>query len=354
MKRARGLFPRIVTFENLHLASRKARRGRRWKADVRQFEFNLEPELLRLQEELSTGRYMPGPYTEFVVREPKERLIHAASYRDRIVHHAIMNVLEPELERRMISDSFACRPGKGSHRAVLLCNRFARAHRYVLRCDIRKYFPSIDRGILKETIKGVVKDNLLLALLERIIDAGPGQDSSPAYFPGDDLFTHLERPRGIPIGNLTSQWFANYFLNGFDHWAKRDLAVGPYLRYMDNFLLFSDSKAVLRKWREAVTDQLASLRLRLNDRQTLASRCRDGIPFLGFRVFPGFRLLIYKNKVRQRRRLKRLSMEYGMRVIGVEDLRQSVVSWIGHASWANTYRLRVKLFEEVAFKRAMD
>lgn len=349
MRRAGNLFERIVSFRNLLDASRKARRGKRWKPYVRDFEFALESELIRLEEELRAGSYRPGSYREFYVLHPKKRLISAAPYRDRVVHHAVMNVLEPVFDRRMIHDSYACRPGKGSHRAVRRASEFARQSAFVLRFDVKKFFPTIDHDILKETLSSVIKDERVLDLCETIIDRSNEQEEVRDYFPGDDLFTAQWRRKGLPIGNLTSQWFANFFLSGFDHFVKRDLKVRLYIRYMDDLLAFSDSKMTLFEWKDHFHEFLAGLRLRPKEPKCVVQRTRDGVPFLGFKVFPGFRLLRYGNKVAQRRRLKKMARAYGENALTPADVTQSVNSWVAHASWADTWRLRERIFNETIF-----
>lgn len=351
LRRAGSLFERVASFQNLLDASRKARRGKRWKPYVRDFEFDLEKELIRIEEELRSGAYTPGRYTEFYVLRPKKRLISAAPYRDRVVHHALINVLEPIFDRRMIHDSYACRPVKGSHRAVVRCSEFARSAEFVLRFDVKKFFPTIDHQILKATLASVIKDETVLALAGRIIDGSNPQEEVGDFFPGDDLFTSQHRRKGLPIGNLTSQWFANFFLNGFDHFVKRDLGIRMYIRYMDDMLAFSDSKAALLGWKDRFHGFLAGVRLRPKESKCLVQRTRDGIPFLGFKVFPGFRLLLYYNKVTHRKRMKRMALAFREGSLVPADITQAMNSWIAHASWADTWRLRERMFSEIIFSK---
>ena len=212
MRRRGNLWQRVVAFENLLLAFRKARRGKGRSPEVAEFGFNLEPELLCLQRELEAGDYWPGKYRLFTIYERKPRLIAAAPFRDRVVHHAVMNVLESPLDRTFIHDSYACRKGKGVHAAVDRYQCWARRYAYVLQMDVAKYFPSIDCDLLKNKLQRRIKDKCLLELLERIIDTGPEQGTPAVWFSGDGLLTPTERKRGIPIGNLTSQFFANLYL----------------------------------------------------------------------------------------------------------------------------------------------
>lgn len=234
MKRLADLWPRVVAFDNLWLAWRRARRGKSRSASAVAFEWNLEANLLALQQELRSGEYQPGTYRLFTIYERKPRLIAAAPFRDRVVHHAVMNLIEPPLDRRFIPDSYACRKGKGVHQAVDRYQAWAQRYRYALKLDVRQYFPSIDQTILKAILRRHLRDERVLALLDLIIDTGPElAPAQPAHFSGDDLLTPLERRCGIPIGNLTSQFFANLYLNDLDHGIKEVLRVPAYLRYVD-------------------------------------------------------------------------------------------------------------------------
>jgi Sulfatase-modifying factor enzyme 1/Reverse transcriptase (RNA-dependent DNA polymerase) len=249
MKRLGGVWQQLVSFENLLLAYRKARRGKSRRSSVAGFECNLEKELLQLQRELQSGVYQPGNYRLFTIYERKPRQISAAPFRDRVVHHAIMNVIEARIDRSFIDDSYACRHGKGTHAAIDKYQQWAHRYRYVLKMDITRYFPSIDHGLLKQKLRTYMKDQKLLALLERIIDSSQVEPEQWVYFPGDDLFTQSERVVGIPIGNLTSQFFANLYLDDFDHFIKEDLMVKAYLRYVDDMVILADDKARLAELR---------------------------------------------------------------------------------------------------------
>ncbi len=220
MKRHGNLWPTLTSFEHLLRSSEKAKRGKRFRPAVARFEFNLEPELWKLREQLLGKAYRPGQYRSFYIYEPKKRLISAAPYRDRIVHHALTGMLEPIFEPTFIADSYACRKEKGTHAAVDRCQQFARRFRYVFKADIRKFFPSMDHEILKTQVARKIKDPDVLWLVGRTIDGSNPQEEVQHYFPGDDLFTPGERTRGIPIGNQTSQFFANVYLDPLDHFIN--------------------------------------------------------------------------------------------------------------------------------------
>ncbi len=258
MKRHGRLWENVVSFEALLRAAEQARRGKRFRPDVAAFHFNLEHELWALHEELSTKTYRPGAYRSFHIYEPKLRQISAAPYRDRVVHHALVNVLEPIYERTFIDDSYACRKGKGTHAAVDRCQHFARRFRYVLKADVQKFFPSLDHEILKSLVARKVKDRDVLWLVNRIIDHSNPQEEVQNWFPGDDLFIPGERRRGIPIGNQTSQFFANVYLDPLDHFVKERLGIKGYVRYVDDFLVFSDDKRRLADMRERIRDFLVT------------------------------------------------------------------------------------------------
>src|SRR5262249_9952400 len=189
--------------------------------------------------------YRPGPYRTFVIREPKPRFISAAPYRDRIVHHALTQVLEPIFERFFLPDSYACRPGKGTHAAVRRCQQFARRFRYVRKADVQKFFPSLDHQVLSGLLARKIRAPDVLWLAGRIIDHSNPQEEVALWFPGDELFTPGGRRRGLPIGNQTSQFFANVFLDPLDHFVKDNLGAGGFVRYCDDFLVFADDKSFL-------------------------------------------------------------------------------------------------------------
>ena len=230
MHRIGAIWEQVVDMDNLYTAYCKARMGKRRWPDMARFTLDLEPNLLALQRELVAGEYAPGPYRQFTVYERKPRLISVAPFRDRMAHHAMMNVLEPLLDKRFIPDTYACRRDKSAHRAVERYQQFARDNAYVLKLDIARYFPSVDRTILKQQLARRIKDRIVLALLHRIIDGGPESTEPVRFFPGDDLVSTSARPRGLPIGNLTSQFLANLYLDEFDHWLKKTQRVKGYLR----------------------------------------------------------------------------------------------------------------------------
>ena len=349
MKTYKNLYPQVHEFENLYDAYRAARRGKRDKAQVCCFEWAYEDELLRLQEELAQQTYCPGPYTHFYVTDPKRRLISAAPFRDRVVHHALCQVIEPIFERRFIHDSYANRVGKGTHRALDRCQEFSRRYRYVLQGDVVQFFPSADHEVLRELLAHPIADRACLWLIDRILESGAGihaRDYRMQWFPGDDLLA-AARPRGLPIGNLTSQFWANVLLNELDQFIKRELRCPAYLRYVDDFLLFGDDKRQLWAWKAAVSERLAGLRLTLHPSKSEVYRVQDGIPFLGFRVWPTHRRLKRANVRAFARRLRQQLASYGRGEQTLEQVNASVQAWAAHAAHGDTFRLRSQLFRSM-------
>jgi RNA-directed DNA polymerase len=295
----------VAAWDNLLLAWRKAAGGKRGSRGAAAFEHQVADRLLALQAELSDGAWRPGGYVHFEIREPKRRRISAAPFADRVVHHALCNRIEPLFERRFIPDSYANRPGRGTHRAVERLQAFARQYRYVLRLDIVKHFPSIDHAVLLDILAGVLDDPRVLDLAARIIASGEGvldQEYRMVWFPGDDLLA-AGRPRGLPIGNLTSQFWSNCYLHPLDLFVKRELGCRAYLRYVDDMALFADSKSQLWAWKRAIVERLADLRLTVHAGSAQAAPVTSSIPWLGFVVYPTHRRVKARKVVQATRRL---------------------------------------------------
>lgn len=333
MKSYKNLFPQISSFENLLLAARKAALGKQERYYVLEFFLNLEENLHQLQTEFNTHSYQPGEYTTFQIYEPKPRMISAAPFRDRVVHHALTNVIGPLLEKSFIFDSYANREGKGTHRAIRRYQYFLKKYKYVLKCDIQKYFPSIDHEILKSLIRKRIADQQTLWLIDTIIDGSNQQVDVLDFFPGDTLFTPLERRKGLPIGNLTSQFFANYYLNPLDHFINEELRCGAYLRYVDDFVLFGNSKWKLNGWKKRISIFLETYRLRLHPARCHIFPSSMGYRFLGQVVFQTHRKLCSDN-VRRFKKHQRTWEDFPP-----ENIDQRIASWVGHASQADTFCL---------------
>ena len=351
--KARDLFDEIASFPALLQAARNAARGKRAKPGAAAFLANLEPEVLRLERELGSGSYGPGRYTLIQIRDPKHRTVSAAPFRDRVVHHALCAVVEPIFERGFIHDSYANRLGKGTHRAIARYERFRDRHRWVLRCDIYRYFPAIDHEILKADLRRRIACERTLWLADRIIDGSNSQEAVNLYYPGDHLFTPFQRRRGLPIGNLTSQFFANLYLNGLDHFCKEVLRAKGYVRYVDDFALFHDEREQLEVWRQRIAEYLEGRRLRLHPRKTLVLDTAQPAPFLGLILLPrGYRRLPEDNVRRFRNRLRGLRDRWRAGTVERAEVIQRVRAWVAHAEHADTWRLRQAIFRAMRFGSA--
>ena len=352
MKRYGNLWHKITDWENLLLAARRAQKAKRFRDNVLEFNYNLEKELFQLQTERQQQTYQPGAYKTFRIYDPKPRLIFAAPYRDRVVHHALCNIIVPLIEPSFIHDTYANRVGYGSHRALQRFTEFARSSRYILRCDIRKYFPSIDHEILKGIIRRKLKCRRTLWLIDLIIDSSNPQEPVIEYFPGDDLLTPILRRHGIPIGNLTSQFFSNFYLNDFDHFVKEKLKAQKYLRYVDDFALFSDDRAFLADARLRIEEFLANLRLKIHPVKSQLFATKQGVNFVGFRVLPD-RIRVRNDNLRKaRRRLKQMQSDYRHEKISLDKLIERLQSWEAHLKHGDTYQLRQNIFDYWVFSRS--
>jgi RNA-directed DNA polymerase len=346
------LFARIANFQALHAAARRAVKGKRKKPAAAAFFANLEGELLAMERQLLSGEYRPGRYVAFEVNDPKKRVVSAAPFRDRVVHHALCAVVEPIFEGGFIDHTFANRVGKGTHRAIDAYERYRNRHACVLRCDIYRYFPAIDHAILKADFRRRIRCQPTLALLDLIVDGSNPQEPVNLYFQGDDLFEPFQRRRGLPIGNLTSQFFADLYLDGFDHFVTEVLQA-PYVRYVDDFALFADNPAVLQDWRVRVEGYLAGRRVKLHPRKTFIASCPEPAQFLGLVLHADGRRSLPEDSVRRfRNRLRGLRDQWRAGAIDIEDIDARVGAWIAHAEHADTWRLRHAIFRGGRFDPA--
>ena len=305
-------------------------KGKKDKEAVAWFDFQMEFELMRLHHELVSETYEPGPYRCFSVRDPKERYICSVDFRDRVVHHALCRVLEPLFEKWFIHDSYACRKDKGTHRAVSKVQNWSVTAGYFLKADVRKFFESVDHEVLKSLFAGKIKDRKLLNLIELIIDK-----PVPGYAKG----------KGLAIGNLTSQWFANFYLDPLDHDIKDKGGVKYYIRYMDDCVVLSDDKAMLHEVKVKAGEFLKEkLQLELKESACFVAPVNEGIPFLGFRIFPGVVRLKRSGLVRFMRKMRAKERLYDKGCIGEDELVRSAESLTGHVRHGNTKAMRQRFF----------
>lgn len=328
MRRFGFLFADICSFENLYAAFKRAFKGSGRTREACKFHFNLERELLKVKEELETESYRPSKYRYFKTFDPKERTISVAPFRDRVVHHALVRVLEPIFDPKFIYDSYATRKGKGTHKALRRAQESLRKKCFYFKTDVLKYFDSVEHEILLDLIKRRVKDKRTLEVIERIIK-------------NSDVSRGLAQGKGLPIGNLTSQFFANVYLDPLDHFVKDELGVKHYIRYMDDIVLFGSSRKRLKGLRDCIKWYLDErLRLRLKCDATMLNSRLHGLPFLGFRVFPNLLRVKKENLKRLKRRLERRRIEFQSDVISEDRFVMSVRSIFEHMSFADSFKLR--------------
>lgn len=290
MKKLKQLYSQIYDFENLLEAYKQAKKCKRYRKEVLQFTANLEENLITIQNELIWKTYSVGKYREFFVHDPKKRLIMALPFKDRVVQWAIYRVINPLLDQRYISHSYACRVGYGTHRAVAKVQYWLRNlarknnNLYVLKMDVSKYFYRVNHDDLMGILKRTIADKELLLLLETIIRS---EQSSFGVNIGDHDFAG-ERIAGVgmPIGNLTSQMFANVYLNELDQYAKHNLKIRHYIRYMDDILILHHDKQVLYQYKVKIEQFLqGKLHLELNNK-TCIRTINQGVEFCGYRIWP--------------------------------------------------------------------
>jgi len=335
VKRSGHLFEQVASFGGLRRAARRAACGKRLSSQAAAFLCDLEREVLRLQRELLEGTYRPGPYRTFAIVDPKRRTISAAPFRDRVVHHALCAAMEPTLERYAIADSYACRTGKGTLAALHRARHYTRRHAWFLKLDVRRYFESADHSVLRALLHRLFKDQRLLGLADLVIGAG-----APGSPPG----------KGLPIGNLTSQHFANLYLGPLDHRIKETLYIPAYCRYLDDLLLFADSQEELAAAGVDVAGFCAAtLKLELRHEATRLEPVMAGVPFLGFRIWPGLTRFDARRKrrfCRSMRVLRRLDTD---RVMDQDALARRTTSLVGWAAQADTMMLRRSLLAAVGW-----
>lgn len=334
-----GLWETVTSFENLVAAYHECRRGKRYTDAALKFSFAVEQKLFELQGALLNRVWTPGRPHEFMVRDPKPRLIQAPPFADRVVHHALVRVIDPLFERRFIGDSYACRKGKGVHASIDRLQSFLRARQrreaatWVLQADISKYFPSINHQRLLDIIGRTVADKGVLWLCSRIV-GGYG------YTEGV----------GIPVGALTSQLFANVYLDQLDHWIKDQNGVEHYLRYMDDFLILGDDKAELWRFYEALADFLATrLSLRLN-RKTSVFPAARGVDFCGYRTWATHVLPRKRNVKKARRKFRQLAGQYERGIVTFEEIRPYVTSFAGYMKHCQSRRTVEAMLDEFVMR----
>ncbi|MDZ4285936.1 MAG: reverse transcriptase domain-containing protein [Candidatus Sungbacteria bacterium] len=341
MKIYTDIFQRIVSLESLLDAWDEFKKGKRNKYDVQLFERHLGDNLFELHENLISKQYHHGAYSSFYIRDPKIRLIHKSMVRDRIVHHAVFKTLNEIFEPTFIFDSYSCRKCKGTHRGVerlrVFVERTQRLHGkcFVLKCDIRKFFHSINHAILLHIIAKRIKDADTLWLIKVLIESFSSEEQS------QERERERERVRGAPIGNLTSQLFANVYLNELDQFIKHKLRVKYYIRYSDDFVIVHNDSEYLVQIKSAIKKFLCSkLKLKLHPDKVSLRKYRQGIDFLGYVALPHARMLRTKTKKRMVKKIRERIAEFKNGKLSEPRLLQTINSYFGVLSHANSYKFR--------------
>ena len=324
------------------MAWREFRRGKRNKPDVQKFEFNLEDNLFKLNQELKTQTYQHSDYTTFCICDPKPRRIHKANVQDRVLHHAVFRILYPIFDKTFIFDSYSCRLNKGTYKAVNRLEEFCRKlsqnnhiNIFALKCDIRKFFDSVDQNILLEFIKKKIQDNNAIWLVEKIIKS-----------------YHKENNKGLPLGNVSSQLFANIYLNEFDQFIKHKLKARYYIRYCDDFVILGKNQEDLTNLISLINNFLKDkLKLALHFDKMVIRRHRQGIDFLGYVSLPYCRVLRTKTKKRILKKIKKKYQELQVNLISEQSFNQSLQSYLGVLKHCKGYKIKkniLSLFYNIA------
>lgn len=295
-KRANDLLREIADPDNLRLAFYKAGKGKRYSSQVLAYQQQLEPKLIALREQILTGEVQVGDYRYFKVFDPKERLICASAFSEQVLHHALMNICHAHFEKAQINGSYASRPGKGVHAALRKAAFYTRYNGWFLKLDVRKFFESIHHGVLKMQLRHLFKDYQVLSILEKIVDSYGS-------------LLGAEGQRGLPIGNLTSQYFANHYLASLDHFIKERLQCKAYVRYMDDLVLWHPKKDWLKAAHHAITDFVEN-KLLCELKPSLLNATFRGLPFIGYLVFPHHIWLTQRSKRRFIHKMEHLDEMY--------------------------------------------
>ncbi|NQT50230.1 hypothetical protein HQ571_06060 [Candidatus Kuenenbacteria bacterium] len=322
------IFSQIISIENLFFAWHEFKRGKRKKPDVQKFEFNLEDNLFKLNWILKTGRYKHGHYQQFSINDPKPRIIHKACVQDRVVHHAVFRVLYPIFDKSFIYDSYSCRINKGTHRAVkkleLFTKNTSRNYQFtcfILKCDIAKFFNTIDHQILIALIEKRIRDNPAMDLIREIIYS-----------------YRTIQDKGVPLGNLTSQLFANIYMNEFDQFVKHELKMKRYIRYTDDFVFIHYDEQYLKEIISRSKDFLWNkLKLKFHPEKISICKLNQGIDFLGYVVFPYHTILRTRSKQRMLAKTHKRLMEYNGGRISRVSFNQTIQSYYGMLQHCHGY-----------------
>ncbi len=329
------LFSKICAYSNLELAYKKARKHKTLKSSVISFENNLKENLQELRIELLLHAYRPKPLQTFILCDPKTRKISKSDFRDRVVHHTLCNIIEPSFEKSFIYDSYANRIGKGTLKAIERFDYFKRkaTHNfsrkaYVLKADIRHYFEEVDHKVLLGILKRTIKDTKIMALIKIILKNYNSGASG----------------KGMPLGNLTSQFFANVYLNELDQFVKHKLKAKNYIRYVDDFVLLHHSWRQLISWKKEINSFLSEqLSLKLHPYKCKIIPLTRGVNFLGLRIFPYNRLVNPKNLIKVKTKFEYLCELHKNERLNYDQIYDLIEGWVAYVKNANTHKLKKKV-----------
>ena len=349
MKTYTKLYDKICSRDNLHLAFLKARKRKSRRKDVREFEENLDKNLQRLNQELITETYRPQRLTTFILHDPKTRKISKSDFRDRVVHHALCNLIEPIFEKRFIFDSYANRKGKGTSAALRRVHQFKRkvskngtkvdkkfnnnyVRGYVLKADIQHYFDTVNHQILSGILSKKIRDQKVMHLIGIIL----------ANYKTSQL------GKGMPLGNLTSQFFANVYLNELDYFVKHSLKAKYYLRYVDDFIIFHERREVLKEYKEQINNFLREkLELELHPNKSKIIPLAKGLGYVGYRIFYYFIILRKRNIKKINSKLQEMGELYKNGLISKETINSTMNGWFGYMNGSNTYTLQQNILKHI-------
>ena len=346
------MYDELISYLHLLASFHAAAKAKRGKSEVACFELYLERHLLQIQEQLAQQVWAHQPYFSFEIHDPKRRWVSAAAFADRVVHHALVRQIEPLFEAHFLPQSFANRKGLGTHRAIAQAKQHASALPYALQCDLKQFFASVDHAVLLNLLAQKISCARTLFLAQTILASGDGilhERYDMMYFPGDDLLA-IQRPRGLPIGNLTSQFWANVLLHELDTLVVHELGCSAYVRYVDDFLLFGESKKQLWAYKAAIRDKLNALRLCMHEASSTVYPVKNGIPFLGMRIWPETVKLKSRNARAFEARLKKMQKAVALGHLSLHEAQTRIAGWVAHAQQADSFALRQIIFSKYGFK----